>query len=134
MQRMNTVMPPTVIPFTNNFLRQWVEAYEYYAGVKLIDSLNLRNYQEKDLEEIGKILYNLRETALAEKAFREIMDYNPNNIQAKASLVDIYGNLQKYDKSIEILEEWIRQNPSDQGAKRRMEQYRQKLEEQNRNK
>ena len=80
--------------------------------------------QEKELTDIGKILVNLNELNAAEKAFQEILASNPQNIQAKAYLVDIYGNQKMYDKSIEILKDWIEKNPDDMGAKKRLEEYK----------
>ena len=82
------------------------------------------NYRENELVEVGKILVNLSQWKAAEKAFQEVLASNPQNIQAKAYLVDIYGNQKMYDKSIEILEVWIEQNPNDMGAKKRLEEYK----------
>ena len=86
--------------------------------------MTTQNYTEKDLEDIARVLMTLKEVDAAEKAFQEILNNNPDNVQAKAHLVDIYGNQKKYDKSIEILEDWVNQNPNDAGARRRLEQYR----------
>jgi tetratricopeptide (TPR) repeat protein len=127
MQKMESVLPPAVIPYTNTVLKYWIEAYQIYAGMKSKDSLNLRNYQEKELEDIAKILVNLGETESAEIAFQEILSNNPNNFQAKAFLVDIYGKLEKYQDAIRILEPWVTQNPGDVGAKKRLEEYQQKI-------
>lgn len=125
--KMEKVMPPQVIPYTNMVLKHWVEAYQVYAGMRSKDSLTLANYQERELEEIAKILANLGEDEAAEGAFREILTKNPNNFQAKAFLVEIYGKLEKYKEAIDILEPWVNQNPSDVGAKRRLEEYKQKI-------
>ncbi|OGB67073.1 MAG: hypothetical protein A2Y94_10695 [Caldithrix sp. RBG_13_44_9] len=127
MQKMEAVLPPAVIPYTNNVLKYWIDAYQIYAGIKTKDSLNLRNYQEKELEDIAKILVNLGETESAEIAFQEILTSNPNNFQAKAFLVDIYGKLERYQDAIRILEPWVEQNPGDAGAKKRLEEYQRKV-------
>lgn len=126
-QKMGEVMPPEVIPFTNRYLRFWTEAYEYYCGLRKIDSLNSQNYQEKDLADIGRILINLKEFEAAQKAFEEILRINPTDIQAKGLLVDIYANQKNFSKSIEILEEWLNMNPNDKAAQIRLDLYRQKL-------
>jgi tetratricopeptide (TPR) repeat protein len=123
-EKLDEVMPPSVIPFTNNHLANWIEAYQIYSGLISKDTLTIQNYTEKDLEDIARVLMTLKEVEAAEQAFQEILTNNPDNIQAKAHLVDIYGNQKKYDKSIEILEDWVNQNPNDAGAKRRLEQYR----------
>jgi tetratricopeptide (TPR) repeat protein len=124
---METVLPPAVIPYNNNVLKYWIEAYQIYAGLKSQDSLNLRNYQERELEDIAKILVNLGESEPAEAAFREILASNPNNFQAKAFLVDIYGKSERYQDAIQILEPWVIQNPGDVGAQKRLEEYRKKV-------
>ena len=123
-QKMNEVMPPSVIPYTNSLLKNWIEAYQIYSGILNKDTLKIGNYGENGLFEIGRILTNLKEMEAAEKAFQEVLNNNPQNIQAKAYLVDIYGSQKKYDKSIEILEEWVEQNPGDVGAKRRLDEYK----------
>lgn len=123
-QKMNEVMPPSVIPYTNVILKNWIEAYQIYSGLMSQDTLNRSNYEENELTDIGKILLNLNELKAAEKAFQEILASNPQNIQAKAYLVDIYGNQKMYDKSIEILKDWIEKNPDDMGAKKRLEEYK----------
>jgi tetratricopeptide (TPR) repeat protein len=129
MQKMNEVMPPTVIPYTNPVLKYWIDAHQISCGLMKSDTLNMNNYQEKELTEIGKILANLNQWKAAETAFQEVLASNPQNIQAKAYLVDIYGNQKRYDKSIEILEDWIEKNPKDMGAKRRLEDYKKRIQQ-----
>jgi tetratricopeptide (TPR) repeat protein len=123
-EKMNEVLPPSVIPYTNVLLKNWIEAYQIYTGLMDKDSLTISHYRENELFEIGRILVNLKEMEAAEKALQEVVDHNPQHIQAKAYLVDIFGNQKKYDNSIEILEDWIQQNPSDVGAKRRLDEYK----------
>ena len=128
-EKMQNIMPPSVIPFTNNVYKTWVEAYEYYSGIKSIDSINANNYTEIFLTDLGKVLVNLREIEAAQKSFEEVLKLNPTNIQAKGFLVDIYAKHLQYDKSIGILEEWLIQNPGDKQAKMRLEEYRKKMNE-----
>jgi tetratricopeptide (TPR) repeat protein len=132
-KKLNDVMPPSVIPFTNSQLENWVNAYQVYSGLAGIDTLNIRNFREDQLEDIARVLMTLKEVDGAEKAFMEILQVNPDNIQAKAHLVDIYASRKQYDKSIEILEEWLEQNPKDASARRRIEQYRKLMENENKN-
>ncbi|MEJ2051851.1 MAG: tetratricopeptide repeat protein, partial [Calditrichota bacterium] len=99
-----------------------------------IDSLNLKNYSPQDLNEMGKILTNLHVYNAAQKAFEEVLMEDSNNTQAKGYLVDLYGRNKNYQKAIEILEEWLQQNPNDRGARARLNEYRQKLAEENRQK
>jgi tetratricopeptide (TPR) repeat protein len=127
MSKMNTVMPPKVIPFTSDVLQRWFEAYEYFSGLKSIDSITIDSYTERDLTELGRVFLNLREFRAAQKAFEEILKVNPTNVQAKGFLVDIYGNLAMYEKSIAILEEWLKQNPGDKEARIRLLEYQEKL-------
>lgn len=130
--KMNTVMPPSVIPFTSDMLQRWFDAYEYFSGLKNIDSITVDNYTERDLTDLGRVFLNLREFGAAQKAFEEVLKVNPTNIQAKGFLVDIYGNLALYEKSIDILEEWLKQNPGDKEAQKRLVEYQGKLNNKNR--
>ncbi len=127
MTKAKEVMPSSVIPYTNAMLKYWMESYEIYSGIQKMDSLNLGNYQSGELENMGRILFNLRDYNDAGMAFQQILDRDPNNIQAKAFLVDVYASQKKYDKSIEILENWLKENPQDQGAKKRLEEFRRKV-------
>ena len=128
-KKMQNIMPPSVIPYTNNIYRNWVDAYEYYSGIKNIDSINANNYTETFLNDLGRILVNLGEIEAAQKSFEEVLKLNPTNIQAKGFLVDIYAKHSQYDKSIGILEDWLKQNPGDKQAKMRLEEYRKKMNE-----
>jgi tetratricopeptide (TPR) repeat protein len=129
--KMHEVMPPSVIPYTNVILRNWIDAYQIYSGIMDQDTLSTNNYEQNQLTEIGRILINLKEWEAAEKSFQAILADDPKNIQAKAYLVDIYGNQKMYDKSIEILEEWISENPNDMGAKKRLEDYKKRYQKVN---
>jgi tetratricopeptide (TPR) repeat protein len=128
MSKVREVMPPSVIPYTNPMLKYWMESYEIYSGIRKLDSLNLANYQVAELESMGKILFNLRDYSAAEAAFQHILNADPSNIQAKAFLVDVYASQKNYVKSIDILENWLKENPQDVGAKRRLEEFRRKLQ------
>ena len=127
----NEVMPPSVIPYTNRAIKYYMESYGIFSGLVPIDSLNLKNYSSQDLNEMGKILTNLQVYDAAQKAFEGVLMEDSNNTQAKGYLVDLYGRNKNYQKAIDILEEWLKQNPNDRGAQNRLNEYRQKLAEEN---
>jgi tetratricopeptide (TPR) repeat protein len=129
-EKMNEVMPPEVIPYTNNMLYNWSEAYAYYAELKSLDSLSSEQYTPAELTEIGRILTHMKEYVFARQAFEEVLKVNPNDIPARGLLVDIYANLGNFEKSIEILQKWLEQNPEDKGARRRLQEYRKMMQEQ----
>ena len=108
-----------------------MESYGIFSGLVPIDSLNLKNYSWQDLNEMGKILTNLQVYDAAQKAFEGVLMEDSNNTQAKGYLVDLYGRNKNYQKAIDILEEWLKQNPNDRGAQNRLNEYRQKLAEEN---
>lgn len=128
LKKLKEVMPPSVIPYTNRAIKNYLESYEYYSGLKTKDDLNPRYYTLRDLEEMGRILVNLQVFDAAEVAFEEVLKSNPNNTQAKGFLVDLYGRSKHYQKAIDILEGWLEKNPGDKGAKNRLEDYRKKME------
>jgi tetratricopeptide (TPR) repeat protein len=127
LSKMNDVIPEEVIPYTNFQIRAWTRAYQYYASLLPIEHLTAENYREDELEIVGELLIRLDKSSIAQVAFEEVIKKNPNNVRAKGLLVDIYAKQQQFDKSIEILEEWVKINPNDQGAKRRLEEYKQSL-------
>ncbi len=127
-QRMREVMPPEVIPYTSPMLKNWIEAYEFSTGIVPEEELNSDKFSVSELEGIGRLLVNIRDYDVAEKAFESVLDKDPNNARAKGYLVDIYASQDRYDKSVQILEEWVKQNPGDKNAQRRLEQYRERLE------
>ncbi|MBN2366524.1 MAG: DUF2723 domain-containing protein [Calditrichaeota bacterium] len=127
MEKARDVMPASVIPYTNQMLKSWMESYEIYSGLIELDSLNLRNYTRDELENMGKILFNLEYFEASEKAFTEIIRNYPDDHTARAFLVDVYARQEKYDKSIEILEEWLQKNPGDQLARQRLQEYHKKV-------
>ncbi len=128
-QKMQEVIPPSVIPYTNPVLEEWIDAYQYYSGLLSLDSLNLKRYQPSSLENIGKVLINIRALDAAQRAFEEVLKADSNNVRAKGYLVDIYAGKKEYEKSVRILEDWVKQNPGDKNAKQRLEDYRKKMKE-----
>ncbi|GAB4371900.1 MAG: DUF2723 domain-containing protein [Calditrichia bacterium] len=122
--KMQEVMPESVIPFTNRTIKNWTEAFSYYSGITPIDSLNNMNYSIQELQSIGDLLAKFKKYDAAQKAFEEVLKIEPNNVRAKGYLVDLYANQNQVEKAIEILEEWIANNPTDKGAQRRLEQYK----------
>ncbi len=126
--KMEEVLPATVIPYTNKTIKQWVEAFRIYSGLVPLDSMNLAAYSQRELETVGDLLLRFRAPGKAKKIFEELVRLNPNNVRAKGYLVDIYAGEKNYQKAVDILEKWVKENPNDKGAMRRLNEYRQKLE------
>lgn len=127
MQKLNTIMPPEVIPFTSSTIRNWVLAYNVYAGVTPVDSISLAKYGLRNLQSIAEILYRLQALSPARKLYEEILAANPQDYRAKGSLINIYGEQKEYQKAIDILEKWLKDNPNDKAARARLEEYKAKL-------
>jgi tetratricopeptide (TPR) repeat protein len=125
--KMNEVIPEEVIPFTNSQIRAWTTAYQFYASILPVEKLIEGNYRERELEIIGELSIRLEKYEIAKVAFEEAIKKNPNNIRAKGLLVDLYAKENAYDKSIQILEDWVKMNPNDRGARTRLEEYKQKV-------
>lgn len=130
LEKMEEVIPRNVIPYTSDKLKNWVETYKFYTGILSPDSLNNQRYSPQQLKDMGRLLANMRQYDMAQKAFEEILKTNPDDIQAKSFLVDIYANNQEYEKSVRILEDWLKRNPGDVRAKKRLEKYRKELKPQ----
>lgn len=126
--KMEEVLPASVIPYTNKTIKQWVEAFRIYSGLVPLDSMNLAAYSQRELETVGDLLLRFRAPGKAKKIFEELVRLNPNNVRAKGYLVDIYAGEKDYQKAVDILEKWVKENPNDKGAIRRLNEYRQKLE------
>jgi len=129
MQKMNESIPPEVIPYTNSTIRQWAEAYQYLSGVLPVDNLTTDHYTVKELVRLGDLLIRFKSIEAAQKAFEEVLKVDSNNYRAKGYLVDIYGSKKQYQKSINILEDWVKKNPKDRGAQQRLVQYRAMLKD-----
>ncbi|MFZ0390926.1 MAG: DUF2723 domain-containing protein [Calditrichia bacterium] len=129
MKIMREKIPPEVIPYTNQMLKNWIGAYEIHADLRPVEELDTTNYSEQDLEEMGRLLASMNDRENAQVAFEAVIAANPENYRAKGYLVDIYGKQQKFQQAINILEEWVAKNPNDNSSKKRLEEYRQKLKE-----
>ncbi|MEJ2636448.1 MAG: DUF2723 domain-containing protein [Calditrichia bacterium] len=129
LEKMNEIMPPSVIPYTNPAIMDWIDAYQIYSGLLPLDSLNLNNYDLRNMQNMGRVLASIGDASASQKAFEEVLKADPNNVQAKGYLIDIYGDNQEYQKAINILEGWLKQNPQDQGAKKRLDEFKKKLAE-----
>jgi len=127
MQRMNEVIPPDVIPYTNPQIRAWANAYQIYASLIDPDDLNAGDYSPRELELIGEVLLRLKNYVKAQRIFENILEQDSNNLRAKGLLIDIYAKQKNYKKAIEFLEAWIALNPNDQTAKQKLMEYKKLL-------
>jgi len=127
MRKSREVMPPSVIPYTNKTIGQWMAAFEIYSGVSNPDSMDMTKYDRQDLQSIGELLMRFRSLKSAQKIFERLVAINPMDVRAKGYLVDIYGSNKEYGKAVVLLEDWVKNNPNDKVAKERLEEYRQML-------
>ncbi len=127
MKRLNEIMPPEVIPFTSSTIRNWVEAYNVYAGVTPVDSISVEKYGLRNLQSMAEILYRLQAQEKARVLYEKILAVNPQDYRAKGNLINIYGELKEYQKAIDMLEKWLKDNPNDRMARQRLDEYKAKL-------
>ena len=124
------VMPSDVIPYTNDVIEQHLETYGYIAGIRPIGDLQKIEYPVNVLQGMGQIAMGFKNLQLARIAFEKILLIDPNNTRSKGFLIRIYEEEHDYDSAINILEDWVSQNPQDSGAVRRLNEFKQLRSEQ----
>ncbi len=122
MQKAFDVMPPEVIPYTHGFMKQYMDGLGFLAGVLPRERLSTEYYTPSDLQAIGELSLQFRNYELARDAFEAVLAVQPDRLQVKGYLVQVYDSLHDYDKAIEMLHAWLKANPQDSGAQKRLEQ------------
>lgn len=125
------VMPAEVIPYTNDVIEQHLETYGYMAGVKPVEELKNNDYPVNVLQGMGQLAMGFQKTALARAAFEQLLAKDPANTRAKGLLIRIYEEQKDYGPAIEILKDWVAQNPTDSGAVRRLREFEKLKSKQN---
>jgi hypothetical protein len=72
-QKIYTVMPPEVIPFTNNQFKQVMTSFAHIAEVYPIDSLNARNYSLRELQISGEVGITYGVYEIAKRGYGELL-------------------------------------------------------------
>jgi len=124
MHKIFEVMPPSVIPYTNQVLEQHMETYGYIAGILPLERFQTLEYPVSTLQGIGQLAMGFRKYDLAKVAFERQLVKDPNNTRIKSYLIRVYEEVKDYDSAIQMLEAWVSQNPEDAGAARRLQQFR----------
>ncbi len=122
--RLDDIMPESVIPYINPNVRYWVESLKFYAGILPADSLNGSAYSVNDLLNLGEVLGRMQQFSLSQKALERVLQLDPENYMAKGYLINVYSNAHEYGKAISMLEDWIKKNPNDKGAKARLQEFK----------
>ena len=131
MAKAEEVMPPDVIPHTNSTIRRYMTAYGIYSNLEDTTEMTPEKYSVADMETVGMILSQLGAYPKAISVFKTLLDTDPNSSRALGALVDMYGRTEQYQDGVELLERWVAQNPNDRGAKARLQDYKNRLAEQN---
>jgi tetratricopeptide (TPR) repeat protein len=79
---------------------------------------------------IGTVYLQYGYDAEAEEAFQQALSLDAGEGQAVGGLLRVYDNTRQWQKAVDILENWLRSNPSDPSAQRELKNYRQKIAEQ----
>lgn len=124
MEKIFEVMPPNVIPYTNQVIEQHMETYGYIAGLLPLERFQMVDYPVGTLQGMGQLAMGFRKYDLAKIAFEKQLAKDPNNTRTKSLLVRVYEELNDYDSAIQMLEAWVLQNPQDEGAAKRLQQFR----------
>lgn len=124
MEKIFEVMPPSVIPYTNQIIEQHMETYGYIAGILPLDRLAMYDYPVGALQGIGQLAMGFRKYELAKVALERLLTMDPNNNRIKGYLIRVYEELKDYDSGIQMLEAWVAENPKDVVAAQRLEQFK----------
>ena len=108
-----------------------METYGYIAGILPLERFQTMAYPASTLQGIGQLAMGFRKWDLAQVAFERQLAKDPNNTRVKSYLIRVYDETNNYDSAIEMLEEWVSQNPGDSGAVKRLEQFKKIKSEQN---
>jgi hypothetical protein len=125
------VMPAEVIPYTNQIIEQHLETYGFIAGVTPVDELKNRDYSVNILQGMGQLSLGFNKVRIARTAFEQLLSLDPMNTRAKSFLIRIYEEQKDYGPAIEILKDWVAQNPGDSGAVRRLREFEKMSMDQN---
>lgn len=128
LNRMNEVMPEEVIPLRNyqlslNFGRMYAEAGQTdVLREKLQQIPNIYNLAPQDWLYLAQY-YNqfLDEPATAESLGLSVLNKMPDSIEPYGWLLSFYSSNGQYNKAIDILEQWLAKNPTDQNAQAQLQ-------------
>jgi hypothetical protein len=127
-QKIYTVMPPEVIPFTNNQFKQVMNAFAMLADVYPLDSLNSRNYSLRELQTAGEVGLTYGVYKIAKKGYSEllhIMETESGSDQVQNYLRSFFRNPSDYLQASEEQKNRMLQNATDQLRRQMLRMYKQ---------
>jgi tetratricopeptide (TPR) repeat protein len=129
LDKMNEVMPEEVIPLRNYQLSlQFGRMYAEAGRPQELEKRLQRAPQVYKMDAVDMLFlaeyYSqfLRNDARAESLALEVLKQSPQSSQPYGWLMSHYARTQQYDKSVDILQRWLNEHPTDKDAKARLEE------------
>jgi hypothetical protein len=127
-QKIYTVMPPEVIPFTNNQFKQVMNAFALLADVYPLDSLNTRNYSLRELQTAGEVGLTYGVYEIAKKGYGELlhaMETSSGSDQVQNYLRSFFRKPTDYYQASEEQRNRMLQNATEQLRRQMVRMYKQ---------
>ncbi|MBL7074502.1 DUF2723 domain-containing protein [candidate division KSB1 bacterium] len=134
LDEMERLIPERIIPIQNKDLIVQIGKLYFDAGrpdefKKRLDRLVADpRLSPQDAFQLGALyLQFLKNDLKAEELFHRSYRANPRDGQTVGGLLRVYEYRKDYPQAVQLLQEWLVQNPGDSGAVRRLRDYQKKL-------
>jgi tetratricopeptide (TPR) repeat protein len=125
---MSRRLPVEHVPFSNERSALLVADYFKRAG-RPDEYKNLLRYlipnrlvtREDRLGLASYYAHGLNDWEQSEILFRELINQDPNDVQAVSSLYQVLRESRQYDKAVRLLEDWLLRHPKDPVAEKELE-------------
>ena len=123
LEYMDKKISPEVISWNNTpmYLRAVKNALWISADTMLVDSILKDVKNDREFQTIGEELLRMGQFGEASKVLKLAYENNPANARTLGLLINSYDLSGQKKKSIEPLERWVSENPSDKQAKNLLE-------------
>ena len=123
LEYMDKKISPEVISWNNSpmYLRAVKNALWISADTTLVDSILKNVKNDREFQTIGEELLRMGQFGEASKVLKLAYENNPANARTLGLLINSYDLSGQKRKSIEPLERWVSENPSDKQAKNLLE-------------
>ncbi len=129
-------LPDNVIPIPNFQLAARIAQMYYDSGdpetaaLKYESVLQREDINDDIRSEIAQVIASrIKNKERAIEICEDIIDRQPFHPRAFSVLIGLYEEDKNYQKAIEMLENWLEQNPNDDGANNIIKELRQKAAE-----
>jgi len=140
LDKMEEFLPQKVIPIEDFRMTLQIGKMFYQVGKNdkfremLSYLLDKFEDMQKRIEVAQHYQYLLKDYEKAEQIYLDILSKNPDNPTPYSVLSQLYSATKEYKKGIELLERWLSLHPMDKNATDKLNEFKEKLAEQNKSK